>query len=340
MLEGEGVKKMWDSANAIDAPYLPYTPDPTAPGNRPVREAPPDMPAAFTALTQMSVDMLKASDGIFDESQGKASNATSGRAIIARQREGDTATFDYQDALVMGKQSTGEIINYALPAIYDTPRQVRVIGKDGAEDFVQLYEEVRDQQTGQPVKVNDLSKGKYDITVSVGASYDTQRMEFVDALTQLGQGNPAIAAGVPDLIVGSMDFPKADEAAERLKLLLPPPIQQAMAQKDQSPAVMQLQGQMQQMQQVAEQHIGELQQQLQQAQQKAASRVDAEQKAANDHEKLRIDWFNAETERLKLYQSGAQHQAEMQAQHAQEATQQFNHERQFSADQFNGTEAE
>ena len=39
-------------------------------------------------------------------------------------------------------------------------------------------------------------------------------------------------------------------------------------------------------------------------------------------------------------QKGAQHQADMEAQHAQQAAQQFNHDRQFSADQFNGTEAE
>ncbi|WDS36234.1 portal protein [Pseudoxanthomonas sp.] len=305
MLEGAGVKKMWDKSNAMDAPYLPYTPDPAAPNSAPTRQPGPEMPAAFTAMSQMAVDMLKASDGIYDASVGARSNETSGRAILARQQEGDTATFDYQDALNKGIQATGRILGDALPKVYDTPRQVRIMGRDGSDQFVQLYEEVRDQQTGRVIKVNDLSKGKYDYAVTTGPSYDTQRMEFVDALVQLGQGNPMVAQSVPDLIVGSMDFPKADEAAERLKLLLPAPVQQALAQKDQSPAVVQLQSQMQQMQQQAQQQLSELQQQLQQAQAKASSKVAEELKVAIAQEQLRIDWYEAETARLAVFQKDA-----------------------------------
>jgi hypothetical protein len=180
------------------------------------------------------------------------------------------------------------------------------------------------------------------VTVSVGASYDTQRMEFVDALTQLGQGNPAIAAGVPDLIVGSMDFPKAEEAAERLKLLLPPPIQQAMAQKDQSPAVMQLQQQMQQMQQMAEEHIAGLQQEMQQATAKAQSKDDAILRERNAAAQIALDrfvaeqqaareWFDAETKRLALFQKGAHKEADLEAQAQAQTQEQINADREAAS---------
>jgi hypothetical protein len=296
MLEGAGVKELWNKSNVIDAPYLPITPDPQMPGG-PHYLSPPPVHAAFAQFGQLAIDMLKASDGIFDASVGARSNETSGKAIMARQQEGDTATFDYQDALGFGIQATGEILLSALPKVYDTPRVVRVLGKDGAEDAVQLYQEGPNGE-----KLNDLSAGKYDVTVTVGPSYDTQRMEFVDALVQLSQGNPLIGQAVPDLIVGSMDFPKADEAAERLKMLLPPSVQQAMAQKDQSPAVVQLQGQLQQMQQMAQQQMGELQQRLQQAEQKASSKVADELKQQIAAEQLRIDWYEAETARLAVLQ--------------------------------------
>lgn len=301
MLEGAGVKAMWDKSNAIDVPYLPITPDPLMPGG-PIYLAPPPVHAAFAQFGQLAIDMLKASDGIFDASVGARSNETSGKAIMARQQEGDTATFDYQDALASGIQRTGELLLAALPKVYDTPRAVRVLGKDGAEDWVQLYEEVVDPQTGEATVLNDLSAGKYDVTVSTGASYDTQRMEFVDALVQLSQGNPLVAQGVPDLIVGSMDFPKADEAAERLKLLLPPPIQQALAQKDQSPAVMQLQGQLQQMQQAAEQQFQAMQQEMQRLQAKAQSNEAALAKEVNADRDRAIKWYEAETARLAVLQ--------------------------------------
>jgi hypothetical protein len=139
--------------------------------------------------------------------------------------------------------------------------------------------------------------------VTTGPAYDTQRMEFVDMLTQLGQSNPAIAAGVPDLIVGSLDFSKAEEAAERLKLLLPTPIQQAMSQKDQSPAVMQLQGQLQQVQQAAEQHIQELTQHMQQLQAKANSRDDAMAREVNAAKDRELAWYEAETRRIAALQT-------------------------------------
>lgn len=305
MLEGAGVKKMWDKSNAMDSPYLPYTPDPSAPGNAPQRLQGPEMPVAFVNMSQMAVDMLKASDGIYDASVGNRSNETSGKAILARQQEGDTATFDYQDALNKGIQATGRLLGEALPKVYDTPRQVRIMGRDGSEKFVQLYEEVQDQQTGRVIKVNDLSKGKYDYAVTTGPAYDTQRMEFVDALVQLSQGNPLVQQAVPDLIVGSMDFPKADEAAERLKLLLPAPIQQKLEQQDQSPATIQLQNMLQQVQQQAQQQIAELQQELQKAQAKADSKVADELKTAIAQEELKIAWYQAETARLAVFQKDA-----------------------------------
>ena len=199
-------------------------------GGKPFREPPPDVPAAFLQVAQISVDMLKASDGIFDASVGARSNETSGKAIMARQQEGDTATFDYQDALSRGIQITGDLILRALHKVYDTQRVMRVIGKDGSERLETLYQDVQDKQTGRVVRINDLGKGKYDLTSSSGPSYDTLRMEFVDALTQMSQGNPMIAQAVPDLLMKAFDFPGAEEAAERLKMMLPPQIQQQMAE--------------------------------------------------------------------------------------------------------------
>ena len=320
MLEGDGVKAMWDSANVTDLAYLPITPDPQMPGG-PQYLTPPPVHAAFANMAQIATDMLKASDGIFDASVGARSNETSGRAIMARQQEGDTATFDYQDALSFAIQSAGEIILSALPKVYDTPRVMRVLGKDGEERIENINQEQPDGS-----KLNDLSAGKYDVTVTTGPGYDTQRMEFVDMLTQLGTSNPAIAAGVPDLIVGSMDFPKAEEAAERLKLLLPPPVQQSLAQKDQSPAVMQLQGQMQQMQAQFQQAMQEAQQQMQQLQAKAQSKDDAVMREINAAKDRELAWFDAVTRRAAVLQKDAHVAAQLDQALAVEAADHINAE--------------
>jgi hypothetical protein len=311
MLEGKGVKDLWDKSNAVDVPYLPITGDPSMPGGPAYLQAPP-IHNALAQMAAMATDMLKASDGIFDASVGERSNETSGKAINARREEGDTATFDFRDALAWGIQRTGEIILSALPKVYDTPRAVRVLGKDGAEDWVKVNEPGPDGKV-----LNDLSAGKYDVTVTTGASYDTQRMEFMETLAQISQANPNVAPVIADLMVGSMDFPKADEAAERLKLMLPPQVQQAMAQKDQSPAVMQLQAQMQQMQQMAQMQMQEMAQRLQQAEAKARQVEDRQMQAMVEAAKVRQDdqriareWYDSETKRMQVVASAAHQQTQ------------------------------
>ena len=116
-----------------------------------------------------------------------------------------------------------------------------------------------DPQTMQAITKNDLSVGKYAVTVDAGPSYQTQRQEARDSMMQFMQAFEPAAAVMGDLVAKNMDWPGAEEISERLKLLLPPPVAQMIAQKAQAggkpdPAAM--------MQQVAQTH-----QQLQQAQQ-------------------------------------------------------------------------
>jgi hypothetical protein len=300
MLEGAGIKQLWDSSNAVDLPYLPITPDSAMPGG-PTFLSPPPVHAAFTQYGQMAIDLLKSSTGLHDASLGERSNETSGKAIIARQREGDTATFSYQDGLAFAIQSTGEVVLELLPSVYDTPRAVRVLGKDGGEDWQKINEALPDGTV-----LNDLSAGKYDVSVSTGPSFSTQRAEFADLMLNMAQGNPQLMAVAGDLVIGALDFPKAEEVAERLKMMLPPPIQQQLQQgKDMPPEVAQLQGQMQQMQQMAEQHIQEMQQEMQQLQAKAKSKDDAIMREVNAAKDRELAWYNAETARIAAIQKNA-----------------------------------
>jgi len=295
MLEGQGIKQLWDSSNSVDLPYLPITPDAQMPGG-PSFLSPPPIHAAFAQFGQMSIDLLKSSTGIHDASLGAKSNETSGKAIIARQREGDTATFSYQDGLAFAIQSTGEVVLELLPSVYDTERAVRVLGKDGGEDWQKINQTLPDGTV-----LNDLSAGKYDVSVSTGPSFSTQRAEFADLMLNMAQGNPQLMAVAGDLVMGSLDFPKAEQVAERLKMMLPPPIQQQLqAGKDVPPEVAQLQGQMQQMQQMAEQHIGEMQKEMRALQAKAQSKDDAILRERVAAAQLEIERYNAVTNRMKL----------------------------------------
>lgn len=227
----KGYETLWQQAGKEPVPYLLYNPDGAVPGGKPFRETPADMPMALVNLAGIAGDEIKATTGIYDASLGNRSNETSGVAITARQKQGDNASFNYIDNLTRAIRFTGEILVDLIPKVYDTKRIVRIIGEDGAEKAVTINEDVVDVATGKTVRLNDLSKGRYDVTVSVGPSYATQRMEMAESLLKLTQANPMVAPIVTDLIVKNLDMPGADEAVKRLRQMM---IKQGIIQPEQS----------------------------------------------------------------------------------------------------------
>ena len=61
----------------------------------PQRVDPPAFPAAVLQEAQLNAQDMKDVTGLHDASLGAQSNETSGRAILARDRQGDVATFIY-----------------------------------------------------------------------------------------------------------------------------------------------------------------------------------------------------------------------------------------------------
>lgn len=215
----EGHKGWWKLAGKTNVPYLPYNPDPQAPG-APQRQPPPQISTAVIQMQAQSQDDMKASTGIYDSALGNASNETSGRAILARQAQTDTGTFVYMDNLAAAIEHCGRILVDLIPHIYDTQRIVRVRGEDGEEKAVPVNQPVMTQQG--PQILHDLTRGKYDVRIVVGPSYATKRAEAAESMIQFIQAIPGAGAISGDLIAKNMDWPGADQFAERLKKLLPP----------------------------------------------------------------------------------------------------------------------
>ncbi len=221
----KGVERFWDNINTSNKTWVPYNHDPKAPGP-PQRTEPAHVQAAEINQAAQSIDDLKATIGIYDASLGNQGNETSGRAILARQREGDTSTYAWIDNLGRAIEHTGRILLDLIPRIYDSERVVRIVGEDDSQDLVTVNElEITDPMSGGYQINNDLSVGKYDVVVKVGPSYATKRLEAADSMLQFIQAYPAAANIAGDLIAKNMDWPGADDIAKRLKMLLPPNIQ-------------------------------------------------------------------------------------------------------------------
>ena len=231
--QANGHTDKWAEAHQKNFPFLLYNADPKAPGS-PQRMGGPEVPVALIQELQLASEEIKAVTGIFDPSLGAQSNETSGRAIVARQRQGEIATFNYQDNLSKGIRYTWEILVDLIPKIYDTERNLRVLGPDGAENYVKINT-IQLDQNGQPIPKNDLTTGKYDVVITVGPSFSTQRMEASDIYLQLAQTAPQVMAIAGDLIMKSLDLPYSEDIAERMKVMLPPQVQQVINEDKQLP---------------------------------------------------------------------------------------------------------
>jgi hypothetical protein len=72
------------------------------------------------------------------------------------------------------------------------------------------------------VMVNDLGYSKFDVVVTTAPSYNTQRIEAVNSMMEFVQAFPPAAQYAGDIIARNMDWPGAEELAERLHRAVPP----------------------------------------------------------------------------------------------------------------------
>lgn len=212
-------KRMWDDHNVSPRPYLVYEHDPEVPSG-PRREQPPALPAALMQEAQVAVEDLKSTTGIFDASLGATSNERSGKAITARQREGDTANFHYVDNFERALEYCGRILIDLIPKIYDNDRVMRLLGDNDEENIVPINRVAYDED-GEPVMYNDLSAGRFDVRVKIGPSYSTKRAETAEQLMMFMQHYPPAAEMIGDLVAKNLDFPGAETMARRLEALVP-----------------------------------------------------------------------------------------------------------------------
>jgi hypothetical protein len=251
--QAAGMTDMWDRAQTENLPYMLYANDPQAPGP-PQRMAPPPVPAALITEAQIADQELKDVTGVYDAALGERSNEKSGIAIRNREQQTQLVNFNFPDNMAKGVQRTWEIFNDLIGEIIDTEQMIRVLGQDGAEEYIRVNTAGTDAQ-GMPVIVNDLTTGEFDITVTVGPSFATQRQEASETYVAMAQADPMLMATAGDLVYKSMDTPYADEIAERRRAMLPPQILE-MLNKDKNipPEVTQAMQQVKQMQEMVAQH--------------------------------------------------------------------------------------
>jgi hypothetical protein len=300
----EGYEMQWKTANTTNWPYLEVNPDVTdgmgAVLPLPQRAAPPLPQTGLIQAKMGASDDIKSTTGQYDSSLGATSNERSGRAILAREKQGDTGTYHYVDNLARAiRHITRQLVDM-IPKIYDTERIARIVGLDGEVDMVKInpqqpnpVNEIRDMNTGILIeKIYNPGVGRYDVVVTTGPSYMTKRQEAMDAMSQILQGNPQLWSVAGDLFVKNMDWPGSEELAARLAKTIDPKL---LEDGDKDPALQAAEQQMQAM-------GAELDQMAQMMQnfQKSVEVQDLERK----NFEAEIKAYQAETQRISAVSAG------------------------------------
>jgi hypothetical protein len=288
----EGNQQAWEESNRVARAILPYKAynDQGQPLPAPQRVAPPAMPDAFIKGLQIAQQEMMLVSGQYQAIMGEPSNETSGKAINARQRQGDNATYHFIDHLASAVRFTGRILIDLIPKVYDTQRVLLIMAEDGSQQQVQLNPQLpvplAQQQnpiTGQVQRIFNPAVGRYEVEADIGPAYATRRQEAFNAFMQIASQNAALVGIIGDLMFKAADFPMADEISERLHNMLPP---QALGGP--SP-------QMQQMQAQSQQQIANLQK-LASSLADQLTKAQIELKQKNDKSQLEV--YDAETRRM------------------------------------------
>lgn len=171
-----------------------------------------ELAAPHLELMSRSIAMIQQVSGVTDESLGRTTNATSGRAISARQEQGSLATAPIFDNLRLAVLLHGEKQLSAIEQFYTEEKQFRITNTRGTPS----YETINDGE-----EENDILRSKADFIISETDWRNTVRQaqteELFGLLQQLAPVAPQLALVMMDLLVEGMDVPSREELVARIR---------------------------------------------------------------------------------------------------------------------------
>ena len=220
-----GYEKEWATINTVPRPSVHYKVVDNAgrPIPAPTRNTFEPPIQSLSEFIAQEVDDMKATTGIYDASLGAKGNETTGRAIQARQQSSNLTTMHFLDNLERSFRQAGKIIEEMIPKIYDTEREVTILGQDEKSKVMTINAEHTDE-SGKSHHYK-IAGNRVPLVITMGRAYDTKRLETFDFIQTLIQSVPTMVPILGDLMMKNSDMAGAEEAAERLHKMLPPQLQ-------------------------------------------------------------------------------------------------------------------
>jgi hypothetical protein len=310
MAQASGHEKQLETLNTNADPVQFYNVDPESPAV-PQQQGGSQVNPGLARISESMRAIIGQTAGMFAANMGDNPGLQSGVAIKQLQDRGTNSTMKYSRGLEIAVAATGRLLKDAIPMVYDTERQVRILREDESYDMVPINQKVIDNATGEIVTVNDLQVGTYDVTCRAGPSFRNRQQETIEAITTLAQTDPSLMQIAGDLLLQNISTPAASQIAERKRIQmiaagLIPQSQMTEEELQEMAAKMQAQGQ-------------------QQAPDPAMVLAQAEQmKAQADMMKAQIDAQKVQNDTLRIQLQAQNEQNELVAEQAKTQVDVFN----------------
>ena len=184
-----GHQWMWEQDNLRNFPYLLLNrltniDGSTQPAGPLGYTKPPQVPPALAALIQIAEqDMRDVLGGAEGGDQVRAN--VSAEAIGMVQQRLDMQTFIYVSNFAKAMKRCGEVwLGMAREVYVEEGRSMKTVGPEGGATAVELLKPTIGEAGGVELQ-NDLSRARFDVTVTVGPSSQSKRNAMVRALTPL-----------------------------------------------------------------------------------------------------------------------------------------------------------
>jgi len=247
---------------------------------------PPQIPQGAAALIEMTRRAVTDVTGsTLDTEQMLSGQVTEGQIGEVKKSQ-NMETFLYQNNFALAMKHAGCVYASIAAEIYDIPREVTVTNPDGTETEAMIMESVFDDESGEMIMINDITKGRFEVYADPGPSFQSQKEQARAELERLY----GVTVGTPEgnLILLSylmlLEGPKTDHLRDwaRNQLIL-----QGLIEPDTDEEKAMLQQANQPKEPDAATLMG------------MAEMLKAQSNAKNDADSNQIDAYNAETKRME-----------------------------------------
>jgi hypothetical protein len=203
--------------NTNSDPVQFYNVDPEMPG-APMQQGGAQVNPGLRTISESMRQIIGQTAGMFAASMGDNPGLQSGVAIESLQAKGDNGTIKYFRALEAAIAATGDILVKAIPKVYDAQRTVRLLYEDGSSEMQVLNKPIIDQQTGEIVTLNDLTKGQYSVSCRAGPSFRNRQQETIETIIEIAKVDPSIIGMAGDILLNAIPTSAASQIGERKRL--------------------------------------------------------------------------------------------------------------------------